>query len=288
MKESWLIVLAPESSFPDDGDFDRLPAFAAERVSKALELCPISPHGALPPEGVRYLHFGSDWVQGAMRVARPWSLELDYTREMMAGLLLRQAAQWPRRVLLIGLGAGSLTKFLYRHRPQAQLTVVEIAPRVVAAARHHFRLPAEDERLQIVIGDGADYVMKKGTAFDLILVDGFDEDAKVGSLDSLPFYLNAKARLSPQGLLVTNLLSRRKDFRAGIARLKEAFDDRALVFPCCDSGNAAAFATNGAAISLSLEELAQRAALLRKETALNLAPTLSRLAQMDKGGRLEI
>jgi spermidine synthase len=39
--------------------------------------------------GVRYLHFGSSWVQGAMRIARPWALELDYTREMMLPLLLR-------------------------------------------------------------------------------------------------------------------------------------------------------------------------------------------------------
>ena len=54
--------------------------------------------------GVRYLHFGSDWVQGAMRVQRPNALELHYTREMMAGLLLR-AAPWPKNALLIGLGA---------------------------------------------------------------------------------------------------------------------------------------------------------------------------------------
>ncbi len=39
--------------------------------------------------GVRYLHFGSPWVQGAMRIARPWSLELEYTRDMMMALLLR-------------------------------------------------------------------------------------------------------------------------------------------------------------------------------------------------------
>ena len=56
--------------------------------------------------GVRYLHFSSDWVQGAMRIARPWALELDYTREMMTALLLRPDADWPRSALLIGLGAG--------------------------------------------------------------------------------------------------------------------------------------------------------------------------------------
>ncbi|HTY99766.1 MAG TPA: spermidine synthase, partial [Rhodocyclaceae bacterium] len=45
--------------------------------------------------GVRYLHFGSAWVQGAMRIARPFALELDYTREMMACLLLRPEPDWP-------------------------------------------------------------------------------------------------------------------------------------------------------------------------------------------------
>src|SRR5512139_2065516 len=88
--------------------------------------------------GVRTLHFGSDWIQGAMRIARPWHLELDYTREMMASLLLRDDAHFPREVLLIGLGAASLTKFIYRHCPLARLTVVEIEPRVVAAARQFF------------------------------------------------------------------------------------------------------------------------------------------------------
>ena len=67
--------------------------------------------------GVRFLHFGSEWVQGAMRVARPYSLELEYTREMMACLLLRGDREWPQRVLQIGLGAASLTKFWYRYRP---------------------------------------------------------------------------------------------------------------------------------------------------------------------------
>ena len=66
--------------------------------------------------GVRTLHFGSDWIQGAMRIARPWNLELDYTREMMTSLLLREESRFPRRVLLIGLGAASLTKFLYRNQ----------------------------------------------------------------------------------------------------------------------------------------------------------------------------
>lgn len=229
--------------------------------------------------GVRYLHFGSDWVQGAMRIARPWSLELDYTREMMTALLLRPESNWPRNALLIGLGAGSLTKFLYRNRPQTRLTVVEIEPSVVAAASFHFKLPEENERFHIEIGDGADYIAQAKREFDLILVDGFDADARAGALDTLPFYLNCGARLSAQGILAVNLLSRRKDFRASIGRLEEAFDGRALAFPSCDSGNAIAFAARGDAIQLTLDELKQGAEALRRETSLNLLPTLTRLAR---------
>jgi spermidine synthase len=135
--------------------------------------------------GVRYLHFGSDWVQGAMRLRKPDALELEYTREMMAGLLLRPAP-WPARVLLIGLGAGSLAKFVHRQLPDACTTVVEIAPEVHGVARQYFRLPDEDERLRVVIGDGAGFVEQDDSQWDLIAVDGFDSNARAGALAGRP------------------------------------------------------------------------------------------------------
>lgn len=240
--------------------------------------------------GVRYLHFGSNWIQGAMRIDRPFALELEYTREMMAALLLRSESGWPRKVLLIGLGAGSLTKFLYRHRPGARLTVVEIEPRVVAAARHHFQLPADDARLRILIGDGADHVAGSRSRYDLILVDGFDAEARTGMLDTLPFYANCRARLGGDGLLVTNLLSRRKDFHRSVERLERAFDGRALCFPSCDSGNAVAFAATGDPIDIRLSELRAAARALKRETGLNLLPTVMRLEGWHpcEGGRLRL
>jgi len=229
--------------------------------------------------GVRYLHFSSDWVQGAMRVARPWALELDYTREMIACLLLHPEPDWPRNALLIGLGAGSLTKFLHRHRPAARITVAEIEPAVVAAARQYFKLPEADARFNIVIAEGAEFVANAKKRWDLILVDGYDEDARTGMLDTLPFYAAARARLSEQGLLVTNLLSKRRDFRDSVARLRQAFDDRALAFPSCDSGNAVAFAASGEPLHLPLEELRENALALKRETGLNLLPTVTKLAR---------
>jgi spermidine synthase len=238
--------------------------------------------------GVRYLHFSSDWIQGAMRIARPWALELDYTREMMAALLLRPDPGWPSHALLIGLGAGSLTKFLHRYRPQTRLTVVEIEPRVVATARSAFKLPDENQRLRIEIGDGADHVIATRNRYDLIMIDGFDADARTGRLDTLPFYLDCRARMSDQGLLVTNLLTRRKDFRRSVERLTEAFGGRALAFPSCDSGNAVAFAATGTPVDFGLAELRTAARAIKSETGLNLMPTLARLEgwRHCPGGRL--
>ena len=227
--------------------------------------------------GVRYLHFGSDWVQGAMRIARPWSLELAYTREMMAGLLLRDPAAWPRRALLVGLGAGSLAKFIYRNLPSCRITAVEINPQVEYIARQYFKLPDDPRRLEVVLADGAEFMLAGGDNFDYILVDGFDPDARAGSLDTLPFYQACRARLAEQGLLAVNLLGRNKGFAASVERMRGAFDGRVAVFPSCDSGNTIAFATGGLPVAVSLDEMRAAAQRLKADYRLDLLPTITRL-----------
>jgi spermidine synthase len=229
--------------------------------------------------GVRTLHFGSEWIQGAMRIARPWHLELDYTREMMASLLLRDESRFPRKVLLIGLGAASLTKFLYRNYPLAKLTVVEIEANVVAAARHFFKLPDDPLRINIVIADGTEFIANSDKTWDLILVDGFDENARAGGLDTLPFYQAVRAHLNDSGIMAVNLLGRSKGFEESVARIRTAFDGRAIAFPSCDSGNTIAFAASGETVRLSLADLKEQASELKERTGLNLQPALARLEQ---------
>ena len=212
--------------------------------------------------GVRFLHFSAEWVQGAMRIQRPNALELPYTREMMAGLLLREAP-WPKNALLIGLGAGSLVKYIYHRLPETRITVVEIDPQVEIIARLHFRLPDDPMRLRIIIGDGADYMLEDSKTFDYILVDGFDPDARAGVLDTLPFYQACRARLSDRGLLGVNLLGRSKGFAASVNRLEAAFDGRVAVFPSSDSGNTIAFATGGEPVEITLEAMRENALQLK-------------------------
>jgi spermidine synthase len=227
--------------------------------------------------GLRTLHFDSRWTQGAMRISHPWDLELEYTKVMMACLLLRDESKFPHNVLLIGLGAGSLPKFLYRHCPLAQLTVVEIDPRVATAAWRYFELPDDPVRLKIVIGDGAEYMKTTGQTYDLILVDGFNEHAHPGDLNTLPFYQTCRSRLSEQGLLVVNLIGLSPGVKGGFAHIEAAFENRALMVPKCKTGNTVAFAATGCGVNISLSELRERAFALEQRTGLALMQTLSKL-----------
>lgn len=228
--------------------------------------------------GVRYLHFGSEWVQGAMRIRRPIDLELIYTREMMAGLLLREPP-WPRNALLIGLGAASLARFCYHRLPACKITVVEIEPAVVAAAQHYFKLPPQDGRFQVVMGDGADFMLAGSQTYDAILVDGFDRHARTGALDTLPFYQACRARLSDPGLLAVNLFGSHRGFKASLGRIATAFDRRTLALPASESGNVIALATAGVPVAVSLDQLKIRAQALKSATGLKLQDTLGRLEQ---------
>ena len=229
--------------------------------------------------GVRYLHFDSRWIQGAMRMSRPDHLELEYTREMMFPLLLRPDAAWPASVLVIGLGAASLVKFLHRHRPAAAITVVEIRQDVIDAAGHFFRLPDDPARLSIELADGVEFVTRRGPRYDLVLIDGYDARGRVGALDTPEFYHHCRARMRADAIVATNLLTRHRGADASVQRLRAAFGDRAMALPPSTSGNVIALAVRGAPVEMSGSVLQLRARALREATGLNLAPTLGRLAR---------
>ena len=234
--------------------------------------------------GVRTLHFGSDWVQGAMRVSRPWDLELAYTREMMAVLML--SADWPdypRRILQIGLGAGSLARFIDRYLPDADQVVIEESAAVVAAARQGFNLPPENDRLQIVVAEGAAWVANATALFDLILVDGYDADGQTGQLESLDFYQHCRQRLAPKGLLVCNFLSRSSNFLASCLALDSVFEGRSRLLPQTPGGNVIALGGVNETVALDEASLRERAQYLQDHTGLDLAPLVGRLVAQTDG-----
>jgi spermidine synthase len=103
-------------------------------------------------------------------------------------------------------------------------------------------------------------------------------------LDTTPFYLNCRQRLSRNGLMAVNLLDRRRGVAASADRIRAAFDNRVLLLPSCEAGNTIALAATGDAIEESFAELRQSAQSLKALTGLNLAPTLARYFEMRGGG----
>ena len=189
--------------------------------------------------GVRSLHVGSHTIQSSMRLARPNDLELAYTRSMMGFLLFNPA---PRRVLMVGLGGGSLAKFVYHRLPETTVEVLEINPDVVAIARRYFQVPAGDERLTVRVCDGAEFMEREGTGYDAILVDGYDDDEPPASLSSRQFYLACRKRLDPGGVMAVNLWGSDRRFDEYVARIESAFPGTTLRLPAEKPGNVVLFA----------------------------------------------
>lgn len=210
--------------------------FAKWRIHKQVAV-----HGKVEVSergGVRTLHLGSDTVQSVMRLTDPYALEVAYTRAMMAFLLF---VPEPREILQVGLGGGSIAKWLHHHLPQARDTVVEIHPDVVSAAHGYFDLPPPDERLCIVIGEGAEYVANHPGSCDVLLVDGYDMHGQAASLGTRLFYDSARRALSPGGIFVVNLWGSDRSFGTFVDRIHLAFDGAFLLLPAEHKQNVVAF-----------------------------------------------
>jgi spermidine synthase len=228
--------------------------------------------------GVRTLHIGSDTIQSAMRLARPVDLELSYTRSMMAFMLFTAS---PRQVLTIGLGGGSVAKFIYHRVPSAHVTAVEVSPRVVAIARQYFQVPPDDDRFEVVIADGAEYVMREDVTADVVIVDGYDADAHAAELASRDFYAACRERLQPAGALVVNLWGGDKSFSTLLQRIDSAFEGRTLCLPAERPGNVIVFGFRRDPGRLRWTQLQQRAEELQAALGLEFPMFVQGLKKMN-------
>jgi spermidine synthase len=174
-------------------------------------------------EGVRSLHLGTSWVQGAMCLSRPDAIELEYVQMMMMWMLF---VQQPRRIVQLGLGSAALTKFCYQRFPQAQVTVAELNPNVIAICRDHFGLPPDDARLDVREMDALDFVMdpvNHGTV-DVLQVDLYDEEARGPVLDTPEFYQACADCLAPDGVMTANVFGDPINYDKNLQAMEQAFD----------------------------------------------------------------
>ena len=177
----------------------------------------------------RTLHFGNDVRQSAMALADPFHLMLVYTRAMMSCLLFQPA---PRRVLMIGLGGGSLAKFFLRHFPRCEVEAVERRAAVVKLAHGYFQLP-ESPRLRVHVQDARAFLAQDiHERYDLVLLDAYDAEGMAAGSAELDFIAACRARLAPPGLLVANLWARdRRHYKYVFAHLEDCFGQKPLRLP---------------------------------------------------------
>jgi spermidine synthase len=219
------------------------------------------------------LHFTMGELQSRMNKASPWQLDVDYTRTMMGFLLLRNA---PAHIVMVGLGGGSLAKFCHRQLPDCRLTVVEINPHVIAL-RRDFSVPDDDERFQVILGDGAAFVAAQPPRCDVLLVDGFDHEGQPAALCSQRFYDDCFAALTQGGVLAVNLHHDDADYPVWAERIQRSFSGNAVEVPAPEKTNCIVFASRGAPLSPRRVNLTSSLSRLDSAARQQLKPEFARI-----------
>lgn len=234
--------------------------------------------------GVRYLHFGTEWVQGAMRINKPDRIELEYAEQMMAWLLFLET---PKRIVQLGLGAAALTKFAYRFLPRAHVEAVELNPAVVVAARTMFALPPDDARLTVHETDAWDFVNDRANhgTIGALQIDLYDATARGPVLDTVAFYRAVRACLTGAGVATINLFGDHPSFVRNMKHLNAAFDGRVIALPEVHEGNRIALAFSGPALAISYAALTRRAELIEAQLGLRARRWVKALREVDAARR---
>ncbi|QWD61126.1 spermidine synthase [Polynucleobacter sp. MWH-UH35A] len=219
--------------------------------------------------GIRYLHFGTELIQGAMRIRDPDEIYLEYNQQMMAWLLFLETKPG-MRVAQLGLGTGALAKFQYRYCPAVKTTVVELNPAVIVSARSMFFMPDDGPKLETHQADAKQFVKNKKYfgKFDAVQVDLYDAICDGPAASSLEFYKGCFNVLKGPGVITVNLFSRHKSFELNLKNICEAFDNRVLLFPESHDCNVVAIAFKGPKLEAEWKDVSKRAKLIFEKTGL--------------------
>jgi len=222
--------------------------------------------------GTLSLHFDFMATQSEMRCDAPDELVVPYTRTMMGFLLFKPT---PEKIVMIGLGGGSIPKYCRAKIPEASIVVTEINPDVVAL-RDLFCIPPDDERFQVLCEDGASFVRNALDSVDVLLVDGFDLNGQSAQLCTQHFYDDCYRCLSPGGMVVINLAVEDPHLERSVARIRRSFEN-VFVVESEDCTNRVAFAGKGTQMGLPFEQLCARLGKLEGHHPVCLRDTLHRI-----------
>jgi spermidine synthase len=237
-------------------------------------------------DGVRSMHLGSVTVQSSMRVKEPFALELPYSRGMMGFLLFKQNTQ---QVLTIGLGGGSVPKYIWQYCPTIAQTVVEINPQVIQIARSHFYVPEDDARFHVLQTDGIAYLQAHLNICDVLMIDAFDSVGIPPDFCTQAFFDDCAEVLRYDGIFVINLWGSDKNFDIYLQRIEQSFDGHVLMLPTGKPGNIVVFGFKHASTPvIKLAQLQTRAQQLALEHRIDFADLADRLISHNPHNKLQL
>lgn len=163
----------------------------------------------LEEDGRRCLSFSSTQglrIQSCQYLKNSDRLVFPYARMALSGLLINPN---PRKILIVGLGGGSISQVLGELYPDTQIDIVEIDPAVAKVAHDYFHF-RETDNMSVTIADARVFIKRaglKGDQYDYILLDAFNGDYIPEHLMTQEFLQEAKQLLTADGVLIANTFS---------------------------------------------------------------------------------
>ncbi len=173
--------------------------------------------GTMLMMSLRYKRDG--YVDSMTNLKDPDELPLTYSRAITASLAYPQA---PKRLLMIGLGAGSISTYLGRHLPDLSIDAVEVDGGVIDAAKTYFGI-RETDKVRFIENDGRVYLARNREPYDVILVDACQRLGVPFHLLTKEFYLLVKQHLAPGGVAALNVIGGTKLYASTLVTLRAVF-----------------------------------------------------------------
>jgi spermidine synthase len=213
-------------------------------------------------KGMRTLLFGKEGVrQSVVKIGDPDHLELPYAKAMVSGLALFPE---PKRVLIVGLGGGTIPGFLHKHYPLTRIDAVDIDPVVVEVAKQFFGF-REDATLKAYVQDGRQFIEERLKAYDVIFLDAFSSENIPYHLATREFLEAVRRSITAQGIVLADVWSRDLNplYDSMVRTYQEVFDEL-YILHVRGSGNKILIALPRR-LRIAREELARRAGAISKQ-----------------------
>jgi spermidine synthase len=220
----------------------------------------IDKHGSLLGLSSRYKG-RPDYIESIIDLKDPDAMPVQYNRIMPVALAYTQET---KRILMIGLGAGSVSTFLGRAMPDAQIDVVELDPGVIAAGKKYFGL-RETDKVRFMESDGRVYLNRHKNTYDLILLDAFRELGVPFHMLTREFYALVKEHLAPGGAVASNVIANTKLYLSNLVTLHAVFPTVDVYPAWSEPDETEAIAVAVTAPRPAAEALMQRAFALQRE-----------------------